>query len=216
MVAQSSEHVPSDLKGYWHVVYGLTPGKVTKFREDLTRILARIEETPERSDNPVSDYLTLKNHSVIASENKRNIKRLNALITEMDGNIIEIESRASTVALSSRTPQLNITGMNLLLDTYYIDLGTDTLRLAYEFRRRIGLLIQGFQDDGIASEALGFARELVKQITEARNDIQRGVFVEPTSPSFMQWLAAAPTSDASCEARLAPLRSTCEAVLNSG
>ncbi len=190
MVSQSTEHVPSDLKGYWHVVYGLMPAKITHFKEDLKRILGRIEEDPDRNDNPVADYLTIKNHSVFASENKQNVKRLNALLTEINGNIFEINSLLQDKSPARPRALLTTSAISLLLDTYYVDLGTEALRLAYEFRRCVAVLAQDPQSKNMVAEGLGLGRKLEEIITQARNELQRGSFVEPVAPSFMQWVTS--------------------------
>ncbi|WKA26384.1 hypothetical protein [Bradyrhizobium roseum] len=193
MVSQSTEHVPSDLKGYWHVVYGLMPAKITQFREDLKRILARIEEDPDRNDNPVADYLTIKNHSVVATENKQNVKRLNALLTEINGNIFELDALLQDKSPPGPRALLSTSAISLLLDTYYVDLGTEALRLAYEFRRSVVVLAQAPQSPNMVAVGLGLGRKLQKIIAQARDDIQRGSFVEPVTPSFMQWMTSSPS-----------------------
>jgi len=57
IVSQGTDHVPSDLRGYWFLPYGLRPAEVAKFKADIKRIVAAFEEHPKRSDSPVSDYL---------------------------------------------------------------------------------------------------------------------------------------------------------------
>jgi hypothetical protein len=209
MLSQDSEHVPSDLRGYWHVQYGLMPAKITKFREDLRRILAGIEEQPDRPDNPVLDYLAIKNHSVIASENRQNVKRLNALLTEINGNIVEAQGLLSEDGSAIHRMLLTDTAVSFLLDTYYVDLGPETLRVAYEFRRCVSILTHDPKDKSVAKELRKLGLELGDRIVLARDEIQRGSFVEPITPSFMQWRVTEPSKGvtfSSCEARLrAPL-----------
>jgi len=60
IVSQKEEDIPSDLKGYWSVIYGVMPKGVSKFKNDIRRIISEIERDPERSDNPVSDFLDLE------------------------------------------------------------------------------------------------------------------------------------------------------------
>src|SRR5262249_22532240 len=46
IVAQGDDHIPSDLRGYWYINYGIMPGAVTQFRNDIRRIIAEIESNP--------------------------------------------------------------------------------------------------------------------------------------------------------------------------
>lgn len=57
VASQRVEDIPSDLRGYWSVIYGIRPGEVQKFKGDIGRILSEIEQNPDKSDSPVSDYL---------------------------------------------------------------------------------------------------------------------------------------------------------------
>jgi hypothetical protein len=72
-VMQSFDAVPSDLKGYWSLPYGTRPAQVNEFKRRIREILAQIEDHPEKSDNPVSDYL---NHLVTDLENPYGIEIL--------------------------------------------------------------------------------------------------------------------------------------------
>jgi len=52
IVAQKAEYIPSDLRGYWTIVYGRKPKEVKTFADDLARIIARIEANPEKAGQP--------------------------------------------------------------------------------------------------------------------------------------------------------------------
>lgn len=61
IAAQSSEDIPSDLRGYWTLIYGTSPGQVVQFRKNLKNIIRQIEDNPKKSDSPVSDFLKSQN-----------------------------------------------------------------------------------------------------------------------------------------------------------
>ena len=57
IVAQRYDDIPSDLRGYWSVIYGTRQWEVDKFKDEIKRIISEIEKDPDRSDSPVLDYL---------------------------------------------------------------------------------------------------------------------------------------------------------------
>lgn len=82
IVSQGSDHVPSDLRGYWHLAYGLRPAEVKTFKAEVKRIIEEFENNPGQSDNPVSDFLDRTHQSSMREVNRENSKKLSALITE--------------------------------------------------------------------------------------------------------------------------------------
>lgn len=74
IVAQSADHIPSDLRGYWSIIYGTRPGEVKKFRTDIKKLIAKIENEPDKSDSPVSDYLVQEDRQVEEIKNEIHAK----------------------------------------------------------------------------------------------------------------------------------------------
>ena len=58
IVSNGTEHVPSDLRGYWFLAYGLRPAEVITFKAEIKRLVREFEDKPQRSDSPVSDIWT--------------------------------------------------------------------------------------------------------------------------------------------------------------
>src|SRR5262249_44731601 len=105
MLSQHADHVPSDLKGYWYINYGTTPKRVAQFKIDLHRVLGEIENAPDRSDNPVADYLAKNDQTISKLANRENLKKINALSTELSGNVNElIAFEASKSSISKSAP----------------------------------------------------------------------------------------------------------------
>ncbi|MCJ7654443.1 MAG: hypothetical protein MUO97_03940 [Dehalococcoidia bacterium] len=57
LIAQGKEHIPFDLRPYPTVFYGESPTKIANFKSDIKRKLMDVSKNPERSDNPVADFL---------------------------------------------------------------------------------------------------------------------------------------------------------------
>jgi len=88
IVSQRAEDIPSDLSGYWTIVYGRKPGEVSAFHLELNRLIAEIERNPEKSDSPVGEILERDNISLNSVVQKENAKKLTGLYTEITGNIV--------------------------------------------------------------------------------------------------------------------------------
>jgi hypothetical protein len=190
MVSQHADHVPSDLKGYWYINYGITPARVAQFRTDLQRVLSEIEKAPDRNDNPVADYLAKNDQSISRLTNRDNLKKLNALSTELTGNISELITLAKKngkPSLSANSPIFQTRCLSLLLDTYYVDVGPTVLALAYELRRDLERLQVGATLTSSTKQIMFNARSFLETIKSIREQIQRGTFVEPSIPSLMEW-----------------------------
>jgi len=57
IVSQCADDIPSDLKGYWSIIYGTKPAQVAKFKEDINRVILGIEGNPDESDSPIWDFV---------------------------------------------------------------------------------------------------------------------------------------------------------------
>jgi len=183
IVSQGSEHVPSDLRGYWYLNYGLRPGEVLKFKSEIRRIVGAIRDSPDRSDNPVSDYLDRENISSSRQINRDNLKKLGALLTELSGNRLALqhEDQASS-------PQLLSTGcLKLLIQTLYLDVGPALLKACYELEYKLELIRMGAGGPAIVDSAVAETDTLYERISDVRQRIAKGEFTEPTQVSMMIW-----------------------------
>jgi hypothetical protein len=187
IVAQRSEFIPSDLRGYWAIVYSRTPKGVKTFIDELRRIVALIEQDPERSDNPVSDYMEQQNLSLLSVARAENVKRLTALYTELTGNQIALDRAAQ----SGLSPEVLFTGcLALLLETLYIDPGPQVLGMAYELRQHMTSLQAGKTTPDSLRAAQSKTAALKNAVIEIREKMMAGSFQEPSNISVMVWESA--------------------------
>ncbi len=85
LIAQSRDDIPSDLDGYSSHEYdwNTEPGQV-QFRANIRDSLQHIEEDPDRSDNPVSDFLQERSFRILEFQREENSRKLRALIWELE------------------------------------------------------------------------------------------------------------------------------------
>ena len=82
-----SEKIISDLSTYGVIPYDPTNlTKATQFKQDIKDVLKKIDTDPDRSDNPVFDFLKQEEIIQLRFENTKNIKKLSGLITELIEN----------------------------------------------------------------------------------------------------------------------------------
>jgi hypothetical protein len=140
LIAQGEEHIPFDLRPYPVAFYGESPAKIAQFKSEIKRKLEDIETNPERSDNPVADFLKEKNIELLSYEKKANLNKLSALISEMSRNLDAIdptlelcrrnqEARKEKKAAGVRVTRFENDCLQFLLSSYYIILPRDALRL---------------------------------------------------------------------------------------
>jgi len=166
IVCQDAQTIPSDLKGYWSLEYGIRPAKVAKFAKDIARIVSEIESNPHRSDSPVSDYLEREQLSVLSYVQTENVKKLNALLTELSGNAIVFESIKDTPIEHMNYNQFHLIAsdcLSLLIQTLYIDPGPKVLKQGYELMAKLRMNLRMLSDnkkliDNILSHLKSFAR----------------------------------------------------------
>jgi hypothetical protein len=128
LVAQGEEHIPFDLKPYPVVFYNESPAKIAQFKNEIKKKLEDIETNPERSDNPVADFLQLRNVAILAHEKAASLRKLDALLSEISFNISEIKNTAKQLAQSlPPTSRLQNTCIKLILSTRYINITADVL-----------------------------------------------------------------------------------------
>jgi hypothetical protein len=183
IVSKGTEHVPSDLRGYWFLTYGIRPKEVTAFKSEVKRIVEAIEKDPQRSDNPVSDYLDKTHRSSLRETNRDNLNKLGALFTELTGNRQAIDQQIST-----GEPQLFSCGcLQLLLQTRYLDVGPELLRACYQLEHHLKSLPTETRPD--KSRLLSISNELeevIRGVLSVKDGVAKGEFFEPTTMSHME------------------------------
>jgi hypothetical protein len=189
IVTQTGHALPSDLGGYWSVQYGTSPRQVTAFKADMKRLVDAIRGDPERSDNPVSDYLEGENVSIHRAMNLDNQKKLSALYTELTGiRLILEDCLLATAPMPIRAASLLSTGcLDLLLHTRYIDPGPARLSSFYEFRQDVELIRNGLADGERIQKAYRNSAALAELVLEIRSHLVKGQLREPDSVSVMVW-----------------------------
>jgi hypothetical protein len=213
IIAQGSEHVPSDLRGYWFLTYGIRPAEVRTFRSNIADVLRNIEADPSKSDNPVADYLEKQDAVVSSYVQRENLKKLSALITEISGNIVDLRSGGRYLSYGC---------LELLLQTRYIDPGPEVLRRAYELWHVFKSIDSGdrvTETVDIAAERLEALSPLVQGLYD---NLGKGEFTEPrnisamiwsTAPEFLQKSIAVVNALTYKGARTRPADKHCEALL---
>jgi hypothetical protein len=184
IVSQGDEHVPSDLRGYWWLTYGTRPGQVTQFKKDIHRIIAEIERSPDRSDSPVSDYLDHENLTISTVVQKENVKKLTALLTELSGNRLAIEELMND---PTAPVFLSHDCLGLLLQTLYIDVGPDLLKVAYELLWKLRATAIVGRDASLLHQALHELVFLTVALSGILEKLQLGEYQEPAKVSTMVW-----------------------------
>jgi len=87
LIAQGEKHIPFDLRPYPVAFYSKSLTNIEEFKSDIRKKLEDIEGNPERSDNPVADFLRKRNIELLSSEKKANLAKLSALISELSYNV---------------------------------------------------------------------------------------------------------------------------------
>ena len=184
IISQDADGIPSDLRGYWSIVYGLSPAAVAKLRSDLARTFGAIENDPERSDNPVSDYLASEHVMLSSARAQEAARKLSALQTELTGNVLALRDLA-------RHPHnrhlLATDSLTLLLSTRYVDVGPHVLPLCYELRRQI-VAISQISDPVLSSSALTTACEVATAVREIQSAVTTGLYRDPEHVTSVAWL----------------------------
>jgi hypothetical protein len=202
IIVSRDEKVPSDLGGMWYVRYENSPAGVAKFKNEIKRLTQEIEQKPDRTDNPVMEYLDREKLSVSGFVNRENVKKLSALYTELTGNLVVLYGG---IKRGQRLDFASYGCLDLLCNTMYLDLGPELLASAFELRNRLKRL-EGLQEVSIPDIVERIVQFLTK-IDEVRKAIGKGEYVEPSSVSLMTW-SASPGSN--------PLTTPCESLfLNS-
>jgi hypothetical protein len=185
LVAQDASHIPSDLRGYWWLVYGTKPGEVAAFRKEIVRLVSQVEADPDRSDSPVSDFMEHELVGISGYLGREAIKKLSALFTELTGTINTLRQVGSDVRYASF---LSPTCLDLLLSTLYVDVGVSLLRQCYELRHALHVIRTGLRyDAGFVEQTRILASEVLRQVDDLKSSLTRGEFIEPSEISVMAW-----------------------------
>jgi hypothetical protein len=206
LLSQVDSDIPSDLRGYWYIRYGLKPNEVDDLKKLLKIVIENMDVNPEKSDSPVSDFLSRSNLSAHSIENKNNLKKLTALETELSRNIIELSRKEGhTLGYSL----LGTDCISHLLHTLYVDPGPQILAVAHELFQSYRLI----RSDGnkynhkTIEDILADTKRLMDMVAEIKQQLARGTLVEPEAPSPMIWrpsildVFAANSVDKLCESR---------------
>jgi len=105
LIAQGKKHIPFDLGQYPVAFYSESPAKIVEFKSEIKKKLEDIEKNPERSDNPVADFLRDRNVVLLSVEKSANVKKLCALVTELSYNINYLDKILDTVKESQQARQ---------------------------------------------------------------------------------------------------------------
>ena len=179
LVSQTMDDIPSDLKQYGIILYNTTPKSVNEYKKKISEILKDIRNNPDRADNPVSDYLHLKNIIIDPFEAKTIEKKLIALVSECSFNLsvvegsLEIADPKSTLITSAR---FTMGALELLTSTYYIYPNDDYIRTAI-------ILLRAFTTQNAQLELLKYSdfmnsakeniREIYPQLEEILKDFMQ-------------------------------------------
>ena len=180
LIAQDKKFLPSDLKDYPIVVYKYkqTPAEVDKFKREVKDKLEDIEREPENPDSPVADFLENKNIDILAYEKAANLRKLDALLSELSFNGNEIDNIAKELA--EGTPplsRLQNTCIKLFLSTRYINITAKLLD---------GISLCDRIVDGI-NQQLDFSHQsLIMELEELPKNIAKSIL--PAKGNFVSLL----------------------------
>ena len=140
LISQDKKFIPSDLKDYPVIPYDQTKTGYDKFKEDIKEKLKDIETNPDKPDSPVADFLGLKNIDLLAHEKATNLRKLDALISELSHNISSVDDVLDQIKKSEQAREENKrkfsvsvvrfsnSCLELLLSTSYLLLPQELLR----------------------------------------------------------------------------------------
>jgi hypothetical protein len=194
IATQDQRFVPSDLRGYWNLQYGLKPSGLAQFPENLRSVLHQIESDPGRDDSPVSEFLDRDERALSRYAQREKLRKLTALRTELSAHVQGLEAMLAEDTLPFLDGYLPLDCLRLLLSTRYVEVGTDLLRQAYELERGLVRLSAGRFDRQQLRPALLRAHRLSAATLEIQRSIEAGVFVEPEAVSHVTWLPHLPAA----------------------
>jgi len=210
LIAQGKEHIPFDLRPYPIALYSESPAKIAEFKKEIKKKLEDIEKNPERSDNPVADFLKDRNIVLLSSEKKRNLARLTAFLSEISYNIDSVDVILETVKQSQERRakekvgfvshrRFNSVCWELLLSTSYVTLSqqllADVKRTNDRIRiinSRLDLWPQAGYDTSVEEILRGELPQLkellvstLKKIAKFKIDYANDNYQEPKEPTIL-------------------------------
>ncbi|MFA4935745.1 MAG: hypothetical protein WC568_07915, partial [Candidatus Methanoperedens sp.] len=197
LVSQNLDEIPSDLRQYGVIKYNTTPKGIAEYKQKINKITREIRDSPDRSDNPVSDYLHLKSIVTDSFEAKSVEKKLVALISECSYNIkvtddirIIAPEKAETIFLN----RFQVASLEILISTFYIYPDTSYIEEARSTFTAIVLLnshIDLMKDKSLRGNSgkllieympllNGFLINFMKKTSNILKDFRNQNFIEPS------------------------------------
>ena len=153
LISQDTKSIPSDLKDYPVIPYDQTKAGFDKFKDDIKSKLEDIEADPDKPDSPVADFLQIKNIDILAYEKSANLRKLDALVSELSYTLDKANTIHAIVKQNEQarkegkvenllfpSKRLANTCLQLLLSTSYIVLPQKLLRSVRGLSESIELL----------------------------------------------------------------------------
>lgn len=186
MVTQALEHVPSDLRGHWSLVYSVTPSGVAEFKKEIARLIAEFDRDPEKNDSPVSEFLDREKTGIRQFVDRDNIKKISGLFTELTAIINTLNE---AIENNSYSRMIEHGCIDLLLSTLYVDVGVDTLNALNNLRLDLKAIKYGMRlDREFITQAIATANLVLEAVLMVRESMMSGRFVEPQQISSMVWM----------------------------
>jgi hypothetical protein len=212
LIAQGEKHIPFDLKPYPVAFYSESPAKIAEFKKVIKKKLEDIELNPDRSDNPVGDFLKERNIELLSYEKKANLKKLAALGNELHhntgiiGDILNIikeseETRKKQVGrFRFSAYRLSNVCLQLLISTSYILLPPELIKTIIStngevvaFNNELYLWSQpehALEMEKFLKERLpGFQQTLLllsQRMSEISGKYNSDNYVEPEAPTIVR------------------------------
>lgn len=123
IIAQKRKHIPSDLLGYASHVYDWrTDGGRMDLRKKIRQLLEHMEKDPDRSDNPVSDFLGDRRSVVHRFHLEENSRKLRALFAELYylGKRFRMYEEGAATGLGMPGPHTATPAIDHFLATQYV------------------------------------------------------------------------------------------------
>ena len=205
LIAQGEEHIPFDLRPYPTTFYSKSLTNIEEFKSEIKKKLEDIEKNPERSDNPVADFLRDRNVVLLSAEKSANVKKLCALVSELSYNISLVDRVLVTAKHSQEAREegkkrfvvssvrFTSSCLELLISTSYIVLSKDLLDTLMFINDQISLAnsrLDLWREKGFAKgieerlkQTLPRLKEILmsalKDLGKVENDYQNDNYVEP-------------------------------------
>ena len=202
LISQDTKFIPSDLKDYPVIPYDQTKAGFDKFKENIRKKLEDIEADPDKPDSPVADFLGLKNIDILAYEKAANLKKLDALLSELSFDIENVDNISKGLREHGLSDfRLQNVCMRLFLSTRYINPTAEILadtslcdRMVDWVNQQLGLIHQSIMIDneglakqlaeGILPMKNNFASLFIK-IVKVRTDFANDNYQEPKEPIIL-------------------------------